>query len=131
MSSPPGSNVNPDSSHWWEGLYRAKTTPWDLGIWAPPLRTFLDSPYGLPPGKMLVPGCGTGFDCVLFASRGYEVTGLDFAPSAIEATTKKFEEAGLLGTKGFLLERDLFDIHEYDSYFDYVLEHTCFCAIHP
>jgi SAM-dependent methyltransferase len=123
--------ANPDDKAWWEHLYQTRTTPWELNAAAPPFRTFLQSPYAKPPGKMVVPGCGTGSECLLFASAGYEVTGVDFAPSAIQATMHKFSQAGLLGNKGFVLQRDFFDIHEYDDYFDYVLEHTCFCAIHP
>jgi SAM-dependent methyltransferase len=120
-----------DDLQWWESLYRSNTTPWELGACAPPLLTYLKSPYRVPPGKIAVIGCGTGHDSLLFAQAGFEVTGIDFAPSAVQATTKKFHDAGLLGTRGFLLQRDLFQIHEYDGYFDYVLEHTCFCAIHP
>ena len=131
MSTPQPVSVNPDDISWWEQLYRTNTTPWDIGSAAPPFNTFLTSPYKLPPGKMVVPGCGSGHDCLLFAQHGYEVTGVDFAPSAVQSTMQKFSQAGLLGTKGFLLQRDVFSIHEYDRYFDYVLEHTCFCAIHP
>jgi len=120
-----------ENREWWENLYQSKTTPWELGEAAPPFKSFLNSPYCVPPGKMLIPGCGTGNECLLFASHGFEVTGLDFAPSAAQATGRRLQAAGLLGTKGFLLQRDVFDIHEYDGYFDYVLEHTCYCAIHP
>jgi methyl halide transferase len=131
MSTPEDNQITAEHSEWWDHLYRSSTTPWDLGVWAPPFRTFLDSPYALPPGKLLVPGCGSGYDCLLFLSRGFEVTGLDFSESAIRIAMEKFQDTGLLGTKGYLLHRDLFDIHEYAGYFDYVLEHTCFCAIHP
>lgn len=123
--------VNPDDRNWWEQLYQSSITPWDLGGCAPPLQSFLQSPYAVPPGRMVVPGCGNGHDSLFFASRGFQVTAVDFAQSAIQATMTKFEEAGLLGTNGYLLHRDFFDIHEYDHYFDYVLEHTCFCAIDP
>jgi SAM-dependent methyltransferase len=131
MSIPQPPNVNPDSDEWWEYLYNSNTTPWELGDAAPPFKTFLSSPYAVPPGRMVVPGCGTGNEVVLFASQGFEVTGVDFCPSAVQATAQKLAAAGALGTKGFLLQRDFFSIHEYDRYFDYCLEHTCFCAIHP
>jgi methyl halide transferase len=120
-----------DDSQWWESLYRSKRVPWDIGRHAPPLETYLKSPYAPPPGKMAVIGCGSGHDCLLFAKKGFEVTGIDFAPSAIKATHEKFEKAGLSGTKGFLLEKDVFNIHEYDGYYDYVLEHCFFSAIDP
>lgn len=123
--------INVDDAGWWDGLYRNKRTPWELGKPAPPLETYLKSPYAVPPGKIAVVGCGTGHDCLLFAKHGFEVTGIDFAPSAIAATHEKFEKAGLSGTKGFLLERDVFNIHEYDGYYDYVLEHCFMSAIDP
>jgi SAM-dependent methyltransferase len=68
---------------------------------------------------------------MLFAQHGFQVTGIDFAPSAIKATNDKFVQAGIAGKTGFLLERDVFEIHEYDSYFDYVLEHSFFNSIDP
>jgi SAM-dependent methyltransferase len=121
----------PEKIEFWENLYQTRKTPWDLGKPAPPLQTFLKSPYAVSPGRMAVLGCGKGFECLLFAQNGFEVTGIDFAPSAVEETTKRLHEAGLLGTKGYLLQRNFFDIHEYFGYYDYVLEHCSFCAIDP
>jgi SAM-dependent methyltransferase len=68
---------------------------------------------------------------MLFAQHGFKVVAIDFAPSAIKATTEKFQKAGILGKTALCLERDLFSLHEYEHKFDYVLEHTCFCAIDP
>ncbi len=120
-----------EDREFWDGLYRSGKTPWDLGRPSPPLATFLKSPYGLPPGKIAVLGCGHGHECMLFAKAGFEVTGVDFSHIAVQSTTKKFHEAGVLGSRGYLLERDFFSMHEYDHYYDYVLEHCTFCAIEP
>jgi len=120
-----------DDKDWWEQLYQAKRTPWDLGKPAPPLVTYLKSPYAPQPGRIAVPGCGRGHDCLPFLASGFEVTGIDFAPSAVQATYQKFQQVGMSGTKGYLLERNVFDIHEYDNYYDYVLEHCFFPAIDP
>lgn len=120
-----------DDPAWWDNLYRSRRTPWDIGKAAPPLETYLKSPYAVPTGKIAVLGCGTGHDCLLFTKYNFEVTGIDFAPSAIAATHQKFDKAGVSGTKGFLLERNVFDIHEYDGYYDYILEHCFFSAIDP
>ncbi len=115
----------------WDQLYRSGNVPWDLGKAAPPLEEFCQSPYMVSNGRMLVLGCGTGHDCMLFANNGLEVTGVDFSPTAVQLTLEKFLAAGISGTKGFLLQRDLFEIHQYDRYFDYVLEHCCFSALEP
>jgi hypothetical protein len=71
---------------------------------------------------------------LLFAAYGFEVIGFDFAPCAInDANTllsnpKKID----LETNIKFLQRDIFELpQEFPSYFDYVLEHTCFCAIDP
>lgn len=122
---------SPDKIEFWENLYQTKKTPWDLGQPAPPLQTFLNSPYAVAPGKMAVLGCGRGHECVLFAKAGFEITGIDFAPSAVQETAKQLQAAGCLGTTGYLLQRNFFDLHEYFGYYDYVLEHCSFCAIDP
>lgn len=131
MSTDVNKRPTVDEKEYWETLYRVERTPWELNTFSPPLKTFLDSPYKVPPGKIAILGCGTGHDCMLFASRGFEVTAVDFAPSAVRATTEKLSQAGFLGSKAFVLERDIFDMHDYDGYFDYALDHTFFCSIHP
>lgn len=40
-------------------------------------------------GNILDAGCGQGQDSRFFASKGYEVTGIDFSPTAIEQATQK------------------------------------------
>jgi SAM-dependent methyltransferase len=131
MVTSTGMQYSVDHKEFWERLYQAGNPPWDLKAAAPPLVTFTKSPYMVPPGSLGVLGCGNGHDCMLFAERGFQVTGIDFAPSAIQNTYKLFLEKGVAGTTGFLLERDVFQMHEYDHYFDYVLEHNFFSSIDP
>jgi SAM-dependent methyltransferase len=116
---------------WWEQLYQSGKTPWDLGKPSPPLVTFLKSPYAVAPGKVAVLGCGHGHDCMPLVQAGFEVTGIDFAPSACKSTLDKFQRAGVAGKKGYLLNRDVFDIHEYDGYYDCIVEHCFFPALDP
>lgn len=120
-----------DKPEFWERLYQAGAVPWDIGQAAPPLKTFLESPYTVPPGAIAVVGCGNGHDCMLFASKGFSVTGIDFSPTAIQTTYQKFLNAGIAGKSGFLLERDVFGLFEYGGYFDYVCDHNFFSSIDP
>jgi SAM-dependent methyltransferase len=131
MQQQQASKVTVDDPAWWDNLYRTKRTPWDIGKPAPPLETYLKSPYAVAPGKIAIPGSGNGHDCMLFIKHGFEVTGIDFAPTPIATTHAKMEQAGVSGKKGFLLQRDVFDIHEYDGYYDYILEDCFFSAIDP
>lgn len=110
----------------WEHRYQQKQTPWDKSGPAPELKFLLDE--GLLQGRVLVPGCGRGHDAREIASRGgSEVVGLDLAPSAVR-------EARALGTMNGLSfeEGDLFDLPRgWLGTFDWIWEHTCFCAIDP
>ena len=131
MSTQNANSTRVESVEFWENLYQTQVTPWDLGQAAPPFQTFLKSPYAVPQGTIGVLGCGAGHECALFASYGFEVVGIDFAPTAIAATQQKFEQMGVFNKKGFVIQGDLFNMQHLHGRFDYILEHTCFCAIHP
>jgi len=118
-----------NTSDFWENLYRSSESLWDLGQAAPPLVSFLESPSAPAPGRLAVIGCGRGHDAILFARRGFQVVGFDFAPLAVQEAAEIAKKAGV---SILFQQRDLFDlIPEYAHRFDYVLEHTCFCAIDP
>ncbi len=107
----------------WESRYESRTTAWDLGEGAPPFAIAVES---LKPGKMAVLGCGAGHDAALFADAGFDVVGFDFAPGALELA------ASLYGDLFALEQADIFNLPStWHGKFDYVLEHTCFCAIDP
>lgn len=112
----------------WEAKYQSGTTRWDLGEAAPPFVQLLNSAQAPASGRVAVLGAGRGHDALLFAARGFEVVGFDFAPSAIEAATRLAQAKGLTAQ---FLQRDIFALGEFEHQFDYVLEHTCFCAIDP
>jgi methyl halide transferase len=106
----------------WEAIYQANDAGWDIGAAAPPFVDLLaDPPSWLRPGRMLVPGCGAGHDAAAFAAAGFDVTALDFAPTALRLAREK----GLHAVAADFLESRA----EFADQFDYVLEHTCFCAI--
>ncbi|MEC4894801.1 MAG: methyltransferase domain-containing protein [Oscillatoria sp. PMC 1051.18] len=118
-----------DNSDFWESRYQEGTTRWDLGGATPPLASFLASPEAPKPGKTAVLGCGRGYDTILFARHGFAAIGFDFAPSAIAAATSLAKQQQVPAQ--FLLG-DIFALpKEFPGYFDYVVEHTCFCAISP
>jgi methyl halide transferase len=81
------------------------------------------------PGKTLVPGCGFGHDCVELARRGFAVTGLDISSRAVVEAAKLARAEGIRVTyrRGDFLKLDA----RYRSRFDWLFEHTCFCAIDP
>jgi len=112
----------------WDQHYQDKHTPWDKGAPAPPLLEWIAANPDALNGRILVPGCGGGHDVRALAATGIEdVLGFDISPAAI-AEAKSHEAAGSEAYKA----GDLFDLSEgmLDS-FDWIWEHTCFCAIDP
>lgn len=115
-------------SNYWEQRYQEKSDKWDLAQAAPPLINLVES-AALTIGKVAVIGCGRGHDALLFAKDGFDVTGFDFSTTAIADAATQANEMGL--TTQFL-QRDIFELdREFLGEFDYVVEHTCFCAIAP
>ncbi len=113
----------------WDDRYQSGTDRWDLGCPAPPFVNLLASPQAPKPGRVAVLGCGAGHDALCFAAAGFEVVGFDFAPSAIERAA---QAAAARGLSVRFLQRDIFALEpEFLGGFDYVVEHTCFCAIDP
>ncbi len=115
------------SREYWEELYRKGETQWDKGEASPGLVDFLAEHPELPRGTVLVPGCGRGHDVRAWAQAGFKATGFDIAPSAILSGTEKTILAELKADYrlGDFLRDEPF------ARFDYVFEHTLFCAIQP
>ena len=111
----------------WEGIYTSGEAGWDLGAAAPPFEDLLATPpEWLAPGRLVNPGCGRGHDAAFFAARGFDVTAVDFADTAITAARAYAEAAPRLD----VVQADLFDLPSLGvAPFDLWLEHTCFCAI--
>jgi len=114
----------------WQNRYDTGQTNWDLGQASPHFIALMQNPPGwLKAGKMAVLGCGRGHDAALFGKAGFEVTGFDYAPGAI------LEAHALYKDWVSFQQANIFDLANPDSpwagQFDYLLEHTCFCAIHP
>lgn len=110
----------------WEACYVEGRAGWDKGAAAPPLLDFMrEHPIG---GEVLVPGCGTGHDVRALAGQpGAIVTGLDLAPTAIRKAGE-FERAG----SERYMTGCFFEMRQsHASRFDWVVEHTLFCAIEP
>jgi SAM-dependent methyltransferase len=112
----------------WQHHYETGDTPWDRGGPSPPLVQWLTG-HRLH-GSVLVPGCGHGHDLVALAASGADqVTGLDFAPGAVRAAGER--AAALPNVSVKLGDLFVFAAEEGKGAFDWVFEHTCFCAIDP
>jgi SAM-dependent methyltransferase len=99
--------------------------PWEKGAPSPGLVDFLAAHPELPRGTVCVPGCGTGHDVRAWVAAGFDAVGLDIAPSAIEVARERTRAAGLTAR----FEEVDFLRAEPQRRFDWLFEHTLFCAI--
>jgi SAM-dependent methyltransferase len=111
----------------WENRYQTGDMPWEKGAPAPGLVDFLAAHPELPRGTVGVPGCGTGHDVRAWAGAGFRAYGYDLAPSAIRLSVERTKAAGLRAQ--FRLADFLRDPAPFP--FDWLFEHTLFCAIQP
>ena len=110
----------------WQAQYEIGETPWDEGEAHPALADYI-AEAGEFQGRILVPGCGRGHDVRGISTQANEVIGLDIAAAAI-AEARKYPRPG---REEYILA-DLFDLPpELCQSFDWIVEHTCFCAIDP
>ena len=112
---------------YWEHRYQTGDMTWDKGAPSPGLVEFLAAHPDLARGQVAVPGCGTGHDVRAWARAGFTAFGFDQAPSAIALAEKKTAEAGLNAR---------FQLADFlrggpPQKFDWLFEHTLFCAIQP
>ena len=115
------------SSTDWEQRYQTGDMPWEKGEPSPGLVDFLASHPELPRGSVAVPGCGTGHDVRAWTQAGFAASGFDLAPSAIRQCCAKTAQAGLnaeFAQNDFLVDQP-------SQQFDWLFEHTLFCAIDP
>jgi len=115
------------SREYWEHRYQTKDMTWEKGEPSPGLVDFLAAHPDLKRETVCVPGCGTGNDVREFVRAGFVAHGFDLAPSAVALAEEKTKAAGL--TAKFQLADFLRD--EPPQKFDWLFEHTLFCAIQP
>jgi SAM-dependent methyltransferase len=111
----------------WEQLYQEGDTNWDKGEPSPGLVDWLAEHGAKGSDSVLVPGCGFGHDVRAWAKAGYDAVGYDLAPSAVAGAKERTPKD--LGRTTFRLG-DFLEDEPLDT-FDFVFEHTCYCAIDP
>lgn len=101
-----------------ENLY-AGQAPWDIGK---PQKPFVDRADQIT-GSVLDAGCGTGDTALFLASRGRQVTGIDFLQLPIERAKRKAVERGAAVT---FLVKDALTLQNWSERFDNVVDSGLF-----
>jgi 2-polyprenyl-3-methyl-5-hydroxy-6-metoxy-1,4-benzoquinol methylase len=91
------------------------------------LEKILKSDYVPKEGKLLELGCGDGANLIWLAKKGYEVYGIDIAPTAIEWAKEKIKNQNI---EADFRIGNVLDLKEFeDNFFDLVLDGHCFHCI--
>jgi SAM-dependent methyltransferase len=107
----------------WNTRYTAARTPWDLGGVPAALRSFLARAER---GRVLIPGCGSGYEVQAFHDAGFEVTAIDFSPAAVQRAAR------ILGPLQRCVIEDDFFTHDFRGQkFDLIYERTFLCSLPP
>ena len=107
----------------WNKRYLNGETPWDFGGVPAALSEFL---LGQPPGRVLIPGCGSGHEIGAFARAGWTVEAVDFAPEAVRRARERAGQA-----EGVRIRQADFFSGTAEPPFDVVYERTFLCALPP
>ena len=81
---------------YWESSYRSGHVPWDPGPYDRHVPRVL-ADHRIEPGRALDVGCGTGATLVYLAKLGFETTGIDIAPTALEIARRTAGREGVAG----------------------------------
>ena len=108
----------------WNSRYAAGKTPWDLGEAPSALRAFLARTAS--PGRVLIPGCGSGYEVQAFHRARFDVTAIDFSAVALERAGQ------ILGPLQKCIIAGDFFVHDFsDQSFDLIYERTFLCSLPP
>jgi len=112
MSSEPTRHLD------WDALYREGTPTWETGAASPELVRLVEEGV-ITRGTVLEIGCGTGADAIYLVKKGFEVTAVDSAPTAIERARVRAENEDALPR---LLLADVFEFAPTAGQFDFVYD---------
>lgn len=121
--------IDVNNSEFWDQIYQSKSAAWDLKTPTPAFIDLLSCEYFADRRRMLVVGCGYGYDAIEGAKKGFDVTALDFSETAIDFARELTQKEKV--NVNFLVE-DLFNLSDkYSNAFEIIFDYVTYCAIDP
>lgn len=117
-----GNSSDSNQPDFWTVRYAAGKTPWDFGGVPSALKSFLERSSGS--GRVLIPGCGSGYEMQEFHAAGYDVSAMDFSPAAVDQAKRVL---GSLADRVIL--GDFFSYDFGERRFDLIYERTFLCSM--
>lgn len=111
---------------YWDEHYDSRAP----GAAHPPNPYLVAAAQHLPPGRALDAGCGEGAETIWLATRGWQVTAVDIAATALDRARRRAETSGL--TDGIdWIQADLTEWTPAEGQFDLVCSHYVHPATSP
>ena len=102
----------------WDRAYRdGRQPPWDTGSPASDLVRAVEE-GAIKPCRTVVLGCGSGTNAIYLAQKGFDVTAVDVAPTALSIARRKAERAGVRVDWVLADVLHLPDLESFDLVFD-------------
>ncbi len=114
-----------------DSIYKARKPediPWNI-MNPPEILVKLVDEGTIQPCKTIEFGCGTGNHATYLAAKGFDVTGVDISPSAIEIAREKAERKGV--TCNFVVADVTGDLDEISDTFDFAYDWELLHHIFP
>lgn len=109
--------------NYWENRYLEGSTPWDMGAPAPALTAYLEDLDRNV--SLLIPGAGRAWEAHWLEQKGFNsIKVIDLSPEALEL-------AKAAGSSASIIEWIEGDFFAHQGQYDYIVEQTFFCALHP
>jgi len=109
----------------WNESYRSGALPWDTGKPSSELERAVCGEL-IRPCRALEIGCGTGTNSVWMAQQGFEVTGIDVAPLAVELAGQRARTAGV---KAHFMVADVIQLPDLGEPFEFFFDRGCYHAV--
>ncbi len=109
----------------WNDRYRDGNLPWDTGRPSSELERVL-SQSTIHPCRALDIGCGTGTNSVWLAQQGFQVTGVDVAPLAVELAQRRAQATGV---NVHFLVADVLKLPDLGGPFSFFFDRGCYHAV--
>ncbi len=102
---PPAPDSDSSRTQFWVKRWEGGRIPWDLGHVPPNLLKFLEK-ADLPPMRVLIPGCGSGYEVRAFHDAGHDVTAIDFSGPAVAYAREVLGPLGSRVVQGNFFKHD-------------------------
>ncbi|MDO5509502.1 MAG: methyltransferase domain-containing protein [Weeksellaceae bacterium] len=111
-------------SEYWDTRWKEGKTGWDIGHASPAITEFFAQEIDKS-AAILIPGCGNAYEATSLANMGFKnITLVDISAEAVIRLQNKFGQNPSIK----IVHGDFFAI---DQQYDYLVEQTFFCALHP